>query len=327
MVRSRPWLIPAICVLIGAILRLGRFPHAGSPSQFDEISYLSNGLLLLEGETPINKYAPSGPLTWLSAAYGGVKALFKLIANGADVSAFPPILRPPAALQSALFDLYADLSGLRLTVIALTIVLTLAGVLAACRLGKALGGVPGQILAGLLAASLPIFVEMSTETRPYASAWAFALIALAAAGTGRPGARVFGTGIVLGLAVGSHIDMLRVAPLVLLLQWRRAETARPPWPELGRTLGIALTAFLLVAPWYLPHILDNVRQILSVRVLERRRTWVAVVPGWPRHSPGHHSDRLGSGRIAPKLAGLRLWHLARSQYDIGAAARRTRPAA
>jgi hypothetical protein len=267
MARSRPWLVPAICILIGAILRLGRFPHTGSPSQFDEVGYLSNGLLLLEGETPINKYAPSGPLTWLSATYGGIKALLKLIADKADIAHFPSILRPAAALQSALFDLYTNLSGLRLTVAVLTILLTLAGVLAACRLGKALGGTAGQILAGLLAASLPIFVEMSTETRPYASAWAFALIALAAAGTGKAGARIFSTGIVLGLAVGSHIDMIRIVPVVLLLQWRRAETSRLPWAEFGRTMGVALTAFLLVAPWYLLHFLDNVRQILSVRLL------------------------------------------------------------
>jgi hypothetical protein len=267
MLDRRPWLVPTACVLIGAILRLGRFPHAGSPSQFDEISYLSNGLLLLEGETTINKYAPSGPLTWLSAAYGGVKALFKLIADKADIADFPTILRPAAALQSALFDLYTDLNGLRLTVVVLTILLTLAAVVAACRLGKALGGTPGQILAGLLAAGLPIFVEMSTETRPYASAWALALIALAAAGTGKSGTRVIGGGIFLGLAVGSHIDMIRVVPLVSLLQWRRAEPGRPPWDEFGRTMGVALIAFLLVAPWYTLHILDNIRQILSVRVL------------------------------------------------------------
>ena len=267
MTRNRPWLVPVACVLFGAILRLGRFPGAGSPSQFDEVSYLSNGLLLLEGETPINKYAPSGPLTWLSAAYGGIKALFKLIAGQADVADFPPILRPAAALQSALFDLYTDLSGLRLTVVVLTILLTLAAIVAACRLGKALSGTPGQILAGLMAACLPIFVEMSTETRPYAAAWALALIALAAAGAGKPGTRVIGAGIFLGLAVGSHIDMIRVAPLVLFLQWRRAEIRRPPWAEFGRTMGTALIAFLLVAPWYLLHVIDNIRQILSVRVL------------------------------------------------------------
>jgi len=108
---------------------------------------------------------------------------------------------------------------------------------------------------------------MSTETRPYASAWAFALIALALGGVGKPGARIGATGIFLGLAVGSHIDMLRIVPLVLLLQWRRAETSRPPWAEFGRTLGVALVAFLLVAPWYLPHLLDNLRQIVTVRVL------------------------------------------------------------
>jgi hypothetical protein len=250
-------------VLLGAILRFARLPHAGSPSQFDEISYLSNGLLLLEGETPINKYAPSGPLTWLSAAYGGMKALFKLIADGTGLSDFPPIVRPVAALQNALFDLYADLSGLRLAAVLLTVLLTLAAVVAACRLGKALGGTAGEIAAGLLAASLPIFVEMATETRPYASAWAFALIALAAITSKRPMA----AGIFLGLAVGSHIDMMRVLPLALLLQWRQAETRRPPWTELGRIAGIALVAFLMVAPWYPLHLIDNLRQIVSVRVL------------------------------------------------------------
>ena len=302
MIRNRPWLVPAACVLIGAILRLGRFPDAGSPSQFDEVSYLSNGLLLLEGETPINKYAPSGPLTWLSAAYSGVKALLKLIADKADLADFPAILRPAAALQSALFDLYTDMTGLRLTVVVLTILLTLAAVVAACRLGKALGGMPGQILAGLLAASLPIFVEMSTETRPYASAWALALIALAAAGAGKPGTRVIGAGIFLGLAVGSHIDMIRIVPLVLFLQWRRTETSRPPWAEFGRTTGIALATFLLVAPWYILHVLDNIRQILSVRVLsagEHGMHWFQaglaiplaialiglIAAGWRRHWP------------------------------------------
>jgi hypothetical protein len=145
--------------------------------------------------------------------------------------------------------------------------LTLAGVVAACRLGKVLGGVPGQVLAGLLAASLPIFVEMSTETRPYASAWVFALLALAAVGTAKPGTRTLGAGIFLGLAVGSHIDMIRIVPLILLLQWRRAETRPLPWAEFGRTMGIALIAFLVVAPWYLLHFLDDIRQIASVRVL------------------------------------------------------------
>ena len=259
--------MPTLCVIIGAILRIGRFPHGDSPAQFDEVAYLSNGLLLLEGETSINKYAPSGPLTWLSAAYSSVRALFKLIADGTDISAFPWILRPGAALQSGLFDLYTDMTGLRLTAVVLTLLLTLAGIVAACRLGKALGGVPGQVLAGLLAAGSPIFVEMSTETRPYASAWGFALLALAVAGTGKPGTRVLSAGLFLGLAIGSHVDMLRMMPLILLLQWRRAETRSLPWREFGRTAGIALLTFLVVAPWYLLHFIDNIRQIVSVRIL------------------------------------------------------------
>jgi hypothetical protein len=267
MLKRRVWLVPVLCILIGAILRIARFPQGDSPGQPDEVSYLSNGLLLLEGETSINKYAPSGPLTWLSAAYGAFDALYKMVAGEADIAAFPWLLRPAAALQSALFDLYADMAGLRLTAAAVTVLITLAGIAAACRLGKSLGGAPGQILAGLMAASLPIFVEMSTETRPYASAWAFALMALASAGAAKQGGRTLGTGILLGLAVGSHIDMIRIVPLIPLLRWRRTESSRPPWAEFGRTAGIATITFLIVAPWYLLHVLDNIRQIVSVRVL------------------------------------------------------------
>jgi hypothetical protein len=265
------WFIPALCLLVGAILRLARFPYGDSPAQFDEVSYLSNGLLMLDGETSINKYAPSGPLTWFSAAYGGLRALITLVADKADVAAYPWIIRPAAALQSALFDLYADMTGLRLVVAALTLLLSLAGVAAACRLGKALNGVPGQAIAGLLAACLPIFIEMSTETRPYASAWAFALLALA--GAGRANTRTVATGLFLGLAVASHIDMIRIVPLVLLLQWhhaesqgRRLEDHGPPWREFGKTAGVALLAFLVVAPWYMLHFADNIRQIFSVRI-------------------------------------------------------------
>ena len=49
VIAFRPTLTPTLWVLLGAILRIARFPSAGAPSQFDEVSYLSNGLLLLEG--------------------------------------------------------------------------------------------------------------------------------------------------------------------------------------------------------------------------------------------------------------------------------------
>jgi hypothetical protein len=61
--------------------------------------------------------------------------------------------------------------------------------------------------------------------------------------------------------------MIRIVPLILLLQWRRAETRPLPWAEFGRTMGIALIAFRVVAPWYLLHFFDDIRQIVSVRVL------------------------------------------------------------
>ena len=69
------------------------------------------------------------------------------------------------------------------------------------------------------------------------------------------------------MAVGTRIDMVMLGPLVLILQWRSAE-GRVPWRDFAVTIGVAALAFLVVAPWYLTHLLGNLRYILSVRLLD-----------------------------------------------------------
>ena len=127
-------LLPAICIVIGAALRLAVFPHGLSPTEFDEPGYLADGLQLIEGVTPGHKYAPSGPLTWFGALYAATGAVRSWVEGGPDLAGFPGLLRPAAALEATLFHLYADMSGLRLAAVALIVLLSVVSIAAVCRL-------------------------------------------------------------------------------------------------------------------------------------------------------------------------------------------------
>ncbi len=61
--------------------------------------------------------------------------------------------------------------------------------------------------------------------------------------------------------------MVRLTPLILLLLWRRAEGGAIPWRDFWKIAVISMISFLLVAPWYLLHLVDNIRQIFTVRLL------------------------------------------------------------
>jgi hypothetical protein len=272
--RALQAMIISLCTVLGLVLRIVIFPHGLSPMETDEPGYLSDGLQIIEGVTSGHKYAPSGPLTWFGTLYAGGRALLSVIPGDPDVSGFPTLLRPVAALEASLFRLYSDMSGMRLAAVSLIVVLMVISIAAISRFGYRIAGPLGALVAGLLAASLPTFIELSIQTRPYAISWALALIALAAAGAGRERWATIGSGIFIGLATGSHIDMLRVGPLILLLQWRRAKDGAIPWRDFMWTIASAAISFILIAPWYLLHLIDNVRQILSVRVL------VTGAPPW-----------------------------------------------
>ncbi|MBX3498057.1 MAG: glycosyltransferase family 39 protein [Alphaproteobacteria bacterium] len=246
-------------MLAAIALRLVAFPAGHAPPESDEVGYLGDGLLLLEGITPAYKFVPAGVLTWFTAMIGGIDAAWRLIAGGAAFAAVPGMLKPIAALEATLFAHYADLSSLRLVTVGAIVVLSCVTALLAAR---------RALVAGALAASFPMFVEMSTEARPYAIAWSLALLALLVAQREGRG-RVVGAGILVGLAVGTRIDMVMVGPLVLLLQWRAAG-GRPPWRDFALTILVAALAFVVIAPWYLTHLLGNLRYIISVRMLDPR---------------------------------------------------------
>lgn len=260
----RPSLLVAVIVLAAVALRVIAFPDGHAPTASDEAGYLGDGLLLLEGITPAYKFVPSGLLTWLTALIAGIETLWRLVTGGAASADVPGMLKPLAALEATLFANYADLATLRvIAIVAIVVVSCVATLITARR----------SCIAGALAATLPMFVELSTEARPYAIAWSLALLALLMAQREGRG-RVVGAGVLIGLAVGTRIDMVMLGPLVLILQWRSA-SGRPPWRDFAVTIGTAALAFVVVAPWYLTHLLGNLRYILSVRLLDPQHAAVA----------------------------------------------------
>jgi len=108
-------------------------------------------------------------------------------------------------------------------------------------------------------------VLLSTQSRPYVPGWSLLLLACVVAGSTLR-IRVALTGVLFGLAVASRIDLMLAFPLVL---WFLARTTRPFTVGEALTAAIAgIVSFLVAAPWYLPHLLGNLRYIVSVRLLD-----------------------------------------------------------
>jgi hypothetical protein len=84
--------------------------------------------------------------------------------------------------------------------------------------------------------------------------------------------RSVGSGIALGLAVGTRIDMAMLAPLVVIALWRRPPTGTTLVRSIVTTACAAAIAFVVVAPWYVTHLIGNLRLIVSIRLLPQSAT-------------------------------------------------------
>ena len=257
-------LIAAIGLLALALRALAALGHSIVPAT-DEIGYLTDGLLLLEGLAPGYKHVPNAPIDWIVGVYAGAQTLVQWLTGGGDPSV-PPLLRPLTAMDRALFALYADMSGPRAVVVAVQIAM---GSLAAAALawrGWRIAGLRGAFLAGALAAATPIFVEYASETRAYSLAWSLGLLAFAAVASDSARWRVTGTSVLIGLAIASRIEMaLCLVPLLLEMLRRAAPGQRGI--VLVKSVAIAVLTFLAAAPWYITSLAGNLRQIISVRIL------------------------------------------------------------
>jgi hypothetical protein len=251
--RGRDWTWLIALLLLAAGLRIWNFP----PRYFerpDENGYLYGSLALLEGLPPGFKAAPAGPQTWLGWTYAATKSALNLITPTSDERGMPLQVRPFVAIDRALFDLYRDSSALRRFIVTVNVILSLAAVYCAFQFGHFHAGGAGAVVAGALVATSPLFIDYAAMSRPYAMAWCFAVMATRAASQ----RRVWLSGILLGLAIGSRIDMLVAAPLVLWQIWSGARNTL-------KLIAITATTTLLVAPWLATGLIGTLRAIATIQ--------------------------------------------------------------
>ena len=67
------------------------------------------------------------------------------------------LVLPLVTLDQTLFDIYADMAGLRAVIVGTVVVISLLGVYGAARIGRHFGDWPGALFTGGLAAVLPLF--------------------------------------------------------------------------------------------------------------------------------------------------------------------------
>jgi hypothetical protein len=250
---------------LALILRLFLITDLTSNPESDEIGYLSDGLLLLEGLAPGYKHVPSATITWLVALYAGLQTGVAWLFGTADPS-IPPLLKPLAAMERVLFGNYADFGSLRLLIVGLQ---TAVGSLAAAGiawLGNRLAGWRGALAGGLLAAALPLFVEYAAQTRSYSFAWSLALLSFVGVFAAANQWKAIAGAVFIGLAIATRVEMALCLP-VLLLEVAATEPRGRRLRAAAIFLGIAIVCFCLAAPWYLTSLAGNLRQILDVRFL------------------------------------------------------------
>ncbi|HZZ41320.1 MAG TPA: hypothetical protein VFE58_00145 [Tepidisphaeraceae bacterium] len=261
----RSWYWPALLVLlaVGMVLRVGNWPHRYETRDVDEAGYLDSSLCLVEGVTPGYKAAPGGVQIWEGWMYGMAGVVKNIVRPHAEGVGTDMRLRPFVGMNQALFDNYRDLSGMHGFILGCNLLMSLGAVYAAYRYGAYRAGLGGGIVAGGLAAWLPLFVEYASMSRPYSQAWCLGIMALCAAGTAVRG-RAGWTAVLLGLAIGTRVEMLALVPLVLWEFWERPER-EAGWKVVGKLALWTAGMMVVTAPWLLTNLPGNLRAIATIQ--------------------------------------------------------------
>lgn len=265
----RRYVVEVTVLVVGLGLRFLLFPPAYVPLQEDELGYAADGLLLLEGVALGFKFAPGAFTTWLGFAYGAASWAINTLNSLESSMAFPLLVKPFLALDQTLFDIYADMSGVHTVIVVVVLVTSLLGVYGATRIGRHFAGWPGALLVGGLAAVAPLQCWFAVQSRPYSPAWSLTILSLSVMITSQRSTRWTWAGIIYGLAVASRIEMLLVVPLFVWLVWAVSEDRTRVRCGVRMT-GAAVLAFLISAPWFIGHLVGNVRKMMTVVVLEGR---------------------------------------------------------
>ncbi|HUI07683.1 MAG TPA: hypothetical protein VL486_11840 [Verrucomicrobiae bacterium] len=231
----------------------------------DELPYAWGSLQLLEGGVPPYKFAPAGPQTWVGWLYEGVISLTHLALPDAVERGAPLQVRPFLAVNHALFDAYRDSGALRQVWVVISFLCAMGAVVAGFRLGLAKAGLAGAILLGGTAALLPLFVGFSVQARPYMAGWGFGMMALYYALASRHPKSPTISAVLMGLSIGSRVDMLMLLPIVWSETYARSR-GRQRLNNMFYYHSVLLITFLAVAPWFLMTLVGCLRIIGTVRI-------------------------------------------------------------
>jgi hypothetical protein len=253
-------------LVMGAGLRLFLLPPSYVPARLDELHYAADGLLLLEGVTLGFKFAPGAITTWVGFVYGATAWFFNTVSAMGSVIELDALVVPLVTLDQTLFDIYADMAGLRAVIIGTVILISLLGVYGAARIGRHFGDWPGALFTGGLTAMMPLFCLFAVQARPYSPAWSLTIFSMSIMLTCNGSRRWVWAGIVYGLAVASRIEMLFTIPLILWLMWIISDDQSAVRSGV-RMVGAAILTFFVSAPWFFGHLVGNVRKMMTVVVV------------------------------------------------------------
>ncbi len=262
-------------VWLGAVLLLAlalRLYHLQDPAQAlscDEQNYIFSGAVLWEGMLPSYKIAPAAITTWISWGYCAAATAVEFIrlsfpaATGAPAS--PLLLRPYQAIQYALFDLYRNPLPLKNIMVFLSLLFSLSAVAASFRIGEKKMGLSGGLIAGAIAACVPTLVEHSVMATAYSFSWALGAWALYfIAVPGKP--RAVLSGMFIGLAIASRIEMTQLLFFLVWELWNREETGLRV-KRTAQLLATAIITILIASPWIVIGIIEMARVVLITRFI------------------------------------------------------------
>lgn len=263
----RPRAIALYCLLLLAtILRSFNFPSPYEQRDSDETGYVQSSMAVFEGMLPPFKAAPAGPQIWIGWSYLAARAAMYTVFPTEDERAASRAFRPYVAINHAVFDAYRAPGGIRTFEIVIICALSILAVAGAFRIGEFFGGVSGAVFAGGLVACLPMFVDLSTQSRPYSLAWSFGIFAMCLAVVRAPQGKWVAAAVCLGLAVASRVEMVCLIPFVLV-QIGAATAPAKRRRTVIRAAALAITVACAVAPWFALGFFGNLRSIVSVRFI------------------------------------------------------------
>ena len=207
-------------------------------SHRDEIYYLADSLLLIEGYKPTFSHSPSGLSTWLGSIYVLIDFVVKNIFSLNSAFSINQLF---TSFDLHLANHYQDLRGIKISLILLNSVLLFYLLF--------LSKNNLFLIFFLLLFTQPFFINLSLSGTPYFLASLLLIISLVTKES-----KPFISIIFYGLCVAERVEYI----LFLFIFLNKGD-----FKQNLKTLGLFLLVFLTTAPWFLFSFLQNIKVLVT----------------------------------------------------------------